>query len=455
MEDDEKMRKSLFKFGLISRLIHIEDKKERQNIIRNIVNEEQNIPGSIKKKLTSKTLLNYIKRYESKGFEGLNRKIRKDKGKSKKHSDNIIKKIKHLKEEDPKRSARQIMKLLKSSLEFQNIPLKERTISRVLKNNGLNRRNLCQKRINYAFEKEHINELWQADITDGIPLRSSGKMTYLFAFIDDYSRIIPHAQFYFDEKLPRLEDTLKKSILKRGIPKALYVDNGKIFDTYHLSRICAMLGIRLMHHLPYSPQSKGKIERFFQRIQKEFMSEARFADISSLDELNSFLQTWIEIEYHRVEHQAIGVTPLDRYTNDMKNVKLRTIESIEEITEIFLYREKRKVHPSDGSIKLNGNTYCLNNHVFLGTEVEVRYDPFDMSKVFIYSENKYSETALPRDLKNPVFRNIPEEKKTAVSIIRQSSMEFFSRLKQKELEISRKERRQIDFSRIKKEDSNA
>ena len=46
----------------------------------------------------------------------------------------------------------------------------------------------------------------------------------LFAIIDDFSRAIVHGEFYWDEKLPRLEDALKKAILRHGVPSQFYCD---------------------------------------------------------------------------------------------------------------------------------------------------------------------------------------------------------------------------------------
>jgi putative transposase len=179
-----------------------------------------------------------------------------------------------LKKEEPRRSVWHIIKVIRSIPEHKNIIFKYRTVSRILKNNGLSGRILKPKKIHKTFEMNTINELWETDISDGLYLAFKGKMTHCFAFLDYYSRLILHAQIYFDEKLPRLEDCLKKAILKRGIPKAIYADNCKIFVSNHLKRICAELGIRLLYHLPYSPQSKGKIERFFLRMQNEFLIEA-------------------------------------------------------------------------------------------------------------------------------------------------------------------------------------
>jgi putative transposase len=49
------------------------------------------------------------------------------------------------------------------------------------------------------------------------------KMTYLVVFIDDFSRCVQE-QFYHEERVPRLEDCLKKAILKYGIPETIYVE---------------------------------------------------------------------------------------------------------------------------------------------------------------------------------------------------------------------------------------
>ena len=298
---------------------------------------------------------------------------------------------------------------------------------------------------------ESINDLWEVDISKGIFIKSSKKMTYLFAFIDDFSRIIPHAQFYYDEKLPRLEDCLKKAILKRGIPKKIYADNGKIFISNHLKRICAELRISLINHLPYSPQSKGKIERFFLRVKKEFLLEARGADIQSIEELNSFFMSWLEVEYHRREHHAIGTTPFDRFAQNLSKNHLRKIESMEEITEIFLYRKTRKVNRNNGIIKLNGNSYQLSDVSLIGKNVEARFDPYDLGRIFVYCENAFRETAYPVNLKNPFYNNITEENTRSKGEIRKSSIEFFTRLKQKELELNKKESSPIDFTRLQKE----
>lgn len=451
MDDDKEFQAALFRFSLISQLLHCKDQAERQRIYAELASKEMEIPHSMKKRVTAKTIGNYLSRYTKHGFEGLKRKPRRDRHVVKSLPNNVITLLKFLKEEEPARSSAQIVRLVSEMEEGKNVRLTERTVSRLLKNNGLTRKNLKPKKIHRRFEMDTINDLWETDISDGIFLEREKRMTYCFAFLDDHSRIIPHAQFYFDEKLPRLEDCLKKAVLKRGIPKAIYADNGSVFISNQFKRICAELGIRLMHHLPYSPQSKGKIERFFLRMQKEFLLEARSADMQSLDELNSHFQTWLEVDYHRREHASIGVAPIDRFTRAMETTKIRTVESMEEITEIFLYREKRKVHKRSGTIRVSGNEYQVTDVSLLDLCVDVLFDPYDMTRIFIYHDGKFVQTALPLNLKNYHAHSIPEEKSKTEKTIKQSSIDFFTRLKQKELELSKKESQKIDFTKIRKE----
>ena len=395
MGNDKILEIALFRFSLISSLIHLKDERSRNQMINNLIKQEYDIPYSKKRKVSRKTLLRYLKAYKENGFDGLKLKERNDKNKTRSISDDVLSEIIKLRKEEPQRSTNQIIQIMKLNPKYKDIILAERTISRIFKNLGLRRKDFTPKKIRYAFEMEHINELWETDIMEGIFIPKINKKTFLFAFIDDYSRIIPHAQFYLDEKLPRLEDCFKKAILKRGIPKKLYTDNGKVFVSQHLKRICAELGIKLIHHLPYSPQSKGKQERFFKTVDIKFMKEIKGANITSLEQLNSFFYAWLEVSYHRIVHKSIGITPIERFTQDLKETKIREVESMEEITEIFLYRENRKVHKTQGLISLFQNHYQIDEVNLLGKDIEVRYNAFDLSKVYIYYENSLFKYLIP------------------------------------------------------------
>lgn len=54
-----------------------------------------------------------------------------------------------------------------------------------------------------------------------------------------------------------MERVLKIAILRRGIPRSLYVDNGRVYVSTQLAAVCATLGIRQIHSTPYTPNSRG------------------------------------------------------------------------------------------------------------------------------------------------------------------------------------------------------
>jgi len=64
---------------------------------------------------------------------------------------------------------------------------------------------------------------------------------------------------------------MTQALLKRGLPRKPYVDNGPAFRSTHLQEITTSLGIALIHSKPYKPQGRGKIERFFQTVQRQFL----------------------------------------------------------------------------------------------------------------------------------------------------------------------------------------
>ena len=115
------------------------------------------------------------------------------------------------------------------------------------------------------FEADYPNQLWQGDARHGIPLphpdkAGKRKMTYLFGWVDDFSRKIMAARYYWDEKLPRMEDCFRRAVLRWGRPEKCYCDNGKVYLSKHFLILTSDLGIKKIHHRAYAAWCKGKIE---------------------------------------------------------------------------------------------------------------------------------------------------------------------------------------------------
>jgi putative transposase len=98
------------------------------------------------------------------------------------------------------------------------------------------------------FEAERPNELWTGDALHGPQV--TGRKTYLFAFIGDHSRALAGYRFGYAEDTVRLAAALRPALACRGVPEAIYVDNGSAFVDAWLLRACAKLGIKLTHSTP-------------------------------------------------------------------------------------------------------------------------------------------------------------------------------------------------------------
>ena len=63
---------------------------------------------------------------------------------------------------------------------------------------------------------ENANDCWQADTSHGPYLTINGKktLTYLIAIIDDASRLIVGARFYYNDNSYNLQDIFKSAAKK-------------------------------------------------------------------------------------------------------------------------------------------------------------------------------------------------------------------------------------------------
>ena len=231
------------------------------------------------------------------------------------------------------------------------------------------------------------------------------KQTFLFAFLDDCSRLVPQAGFYWDERLPRMEDCLRKGIEARGVPHDLYTDNGQVYCAKQLKLMCAELGIRLIHTPPYRPQGRGKIERFFGFVQSEFLPEAQASiqagTMENLDALNRYFQAWIEMGYHRRVHADLGRSPLEVWNDQAHTVRHCPPERL---GQVFLWRDTRVVN-RHGVISVQGNEYEVAAEL-VGQRVEIRFNPFDLKQVAIYRDGQLLEQARLISLKSELHRQV-------------------------------------------------
>jgi transposase InsO family protein len=381
---------ALFRYGLIAALLQDPPAKgQLEMALREIAAKPYHIPGSTRTRVSVTTLRRYLRTYRTDGFEELRPPPRADAGAPRAFPPEVLDKAVALREAQPARTTQTLVDILSrdESLTLAK-PLNAHTLTTHLRRLGKTRRRLAQTAQAYRrFERDHVNSLWQGDMLFGPwlpdPRRpDQQRRTYLFCFIDDHSRLVPYAEFFWDETLPRMERVLKLGLLRRGIPHALYVDNGLVYSSTQFGAACATLGLRRIQGRPYAPEGRGKQERFFETVRLRFMPEVTASGITTLPALNDSLWAWLDCIYHQTEHTETHQTPLARYTAGLDQVRPADPDLLR---RAFLWREKRKVR-KDATLSLQGNTYQVDP-AYAGHTLELRFDPFDLSQMELYLDN--------------------------------------------------------------------
>jgi transposase InsO family protein len=331
-----------------------------------------------------RTLRRWLASYREKGFDGLVRGKRKDKGSCKAIAPEVLELAEECRRELPRRSAGLIQDYLKT----QGYEVARSTLERQLRLRGCGgkqlRREAKAKIGTRRFVRVGRNTLWQSDIKYGPyipdPARPGKNMrTYLAVFIDDATRLVTHAQFYDNQRQPILENALRQAIQRCGAPRNLYVDNGKIYVSTVMKLACAKLSINHLNARPYRPESKGKVERF-NRTVEEFMAEYRLQKAGTLSELNRLFRAWLSERYQCKPHSGLkGRTPMETFAVDETPLRFYTLETLK---EAFLHEEYRKVDKA-GCLKLGGRLYDAGLDLMY-KQVTVRFEPFDMEEIEVW-----------------------------------------------------------------------
>ena len=388
---------ALFRYALIAPLVlEVLPRGELTRRAEEIAARNYEIPYSQRTSLSVDTLLDWALRYRRGGFAALAPKQRCDRGQTRVVPPQLAELIERLKRENPHRTGMTLLRELALVSGTDAPAISAATLYRFLKQRGLTTRQLLSGPAHKKFEAEHSNQIWQSDMLFGPYVQRSGggrMQAFLYAVLDDASRLVPHAQFYLHQGLDAFLDCLRQAVAARGVPIRLYVDNGKVFRTHQLARIAASLGMVIVHTPPYQPQGRGKIERFFRSLREQLLANLDRQRILSLEDLNQRLWVWIEQVYHRSEHSGLGTTPLLRWQRDIEHV--RQLPPSTDLRRLFFYRLNRLVR-RDSTFKLRGQFYEAPSHLE-GETIEVRFDPLDLSQVEIYFHGEAQGMARPVD----------------------------------------------------------
>ena len=437
-EDDKKVKIATFRFGVIAEFVNGVKLTygEKERLISEKIQRSYVIPFSPRTKVSRSSIMAWINDYRKAGhrIEGLYPKVRRDRGTYRRLPLGVRIAVKELKQEQPSLTLPTIIQTLQHKKVIgPDEVINQASLYRYLKQEKLSEVNV-EAEDKRRFEASLPNEMWQCDVMHGPSVREGGKLrkAYLCAILDDHSRLIVHGEFYLSENLSALKDTLRKAVVKRGLPQKFYVDNGSSYRALNLEQVTAALGISLHHSRPYTPEGRGKIERWFRTLQDSFLPIVTILDPGelTLSRLNERLSDWVD-EYNNKEHGTTKEAPLLRFKKNMSCVRPAPAH----LMDYFRFIEYRLVR-KDRTFRLAGKSYEAPVSL-IDRRIELRFhnDPEESSSVEVFFDGRsYGFASLlderlnaklgrdwqaGREVKRELLEPRPEEAKTG---------ELFSRL---------------------------
>ena len=390
--DAKKNEIALFRYRLISPLVNnTYEEKSKEEYYRKMALSTYTVNGK-EVKLRAGTIKGWYVDYKKMGFDGLIPKTRTDINTSRKISNEAQEKIIEYKKTYPHISGTLIYKKLIEDGYIKESEVSKSTILKFIRDNYLlfGDDGKIDRR---AFEMEFANDMWDADTSHGPYLTINNKKikTYLIAIIDDASRLITNAKFYYEDNAYNFQKVFKEGLKKYGIPKKIFLDNGKTYKNEQLEIICANCGMELIYTRPYSPQSKAKIERWFHTMKETWMRGIHWEDIKDLDELNDMLNDFVN-EYNNKIHSSLkdgdrNISPKERWFKNQD--RIRKIDN-NQIDEYFLHTAYPTIR-SDSIAHIKKLEYEVPTK-YIGKKITIKYDFADRTKAWIYDNGKKIES---------------------------------------------------------------
>lgn len=352
---------------------------------RPIADREQIVSSFVKKEMgkehaaqllgcTKRTLETYVKQFVVYKTAGL---VDHRKSNNRKLSDSQKTMVILLKRTDPWRSPRNIRDHLA-------LPVTGMTIRRLLAANGLTRENLKRVKAIVRFEAENPNDMWQTDIMGKITFAYLGDL-YLIATLDDHSRFVPYGKWFKTQGKMNVFSVWYQSLSSCGIPTKMLQDEGSQykartrFGLADYQWYAKQMNIELI----WAPtaQCKGKIERFWKFVQRDFVPGILKA--KTMDEVNGAWRVWLAWYNYKFKSPY--------FDNETHAAKYRTSKrrlTRVELETLLTIEERRKV-TRESTISLYGKHYYVPPG-YIGCRIWIRIKG---EKLFLIANGKVFHAA--------------------------------------------------------------
>jgi putative transposase len=209
-----------------------------------------------------------------------------------------------------------------------------------------------------------------------------------------------------------------------GLPERLHLDNAKEFRSDALKRGCEQYGIAIDHRPVRTPHYGGHIERLigtmmgkvhllpgttFSNVQAKGDLDPEKSAAMTLEEVERWLGHAIAGVYHRELHRGIASTPLAAWergiVGDDKTLGRGTPAMVSDPRRFFIdfLPIERRMIRRDG-VLLHSIAYwsdVLGTWIGSREQVMIRYDPRDLSRIYLLGPDGVYYDLNYRDLQRP------------------------------------------------------
>ena len=183
--------------------------------------------------------------------------------------------------------------------------------------------------------------------------------------------MVPHAAVAFSEATPYFLPVLRDAILRRGMPRRLFVDNGANYTSKQLKLVCVKLKIHLVHGR-VAIRRKGQDRKVPQDRQVGLSQSSRPGHRCQYPGPGQEVQDLGGAGYHNTPHRGIGhLTPLEKWASCADNIG--EVPPASEFFDLFMFEEKRRVDKAR-TVSLKGHLYEVDASL-CGEYVVLRFDP--------------------------------------------------------------------------------
>lgn len=351
---------AVFRHGILGALTQAQlDRGQLREALASLAQQRLRPPGAkATRTYSAATLERWYYSYQKKGLAGLMPRPRKDKGRAKALTPQLRQLLLDVRREKPHASVSVILRTLVAEGRMDAGAASATTLRRLFVEAGLDRiglRDGTRGKTRLKWQAARPMALWHGDVCHGPALKVNGRTVPLriHALMDDASRYVVALEAHHTEREVDMLGLFVRALRRHGKPDALYLDNGSTYRGDTLATACARLSLTLLHARPYSPESRGKMERFWRTLREGCLDF--IGSLTSLHDVNVRLLAFLDAHYHGAPHAGLfGRAPASVFQAadcaDFDEASLR---------EALTVRERRRVR-RDTTVRIGGMDYELD-----------------------------------------------------------------------------------------------